>query len=91
MTQKFLDLFFKGKWHNYGHVTMCFIVGNLFFDLGLSIILSSILSMLFGALIEFIQWIRPHDTGFNLKDLLIWDLKGVILFIVYRLILSLIV
>ena len=84
-TQRFLNLFFKGKWHNYGHVSMCLIVALVCDVSGIVWWLSAIIAMGFGALIEFIQWIRPHDTGFNLRDLLVWDLIGVKLYLLLKL------
>ena len=89
-TQRFLNLFFKGKWSNYGHVSMCLIVALVCDVSGIVWWLSAIIAMVFGALIEFIQWIRPHDTGFNLADLLKWDLIGVLYYLLLKLLLILI-
>lgn len=86
MTQKFLDLFFAGKWHNYGHVSMvliiCFITAlfqSHIYTLSLwTMLWSALVGLLLIVFVEAVQAIRPGDTGWNWNDVW-WGLRAVVI------------
>lgn len=80
MTQKFLDLFFKGRWHNYGHWSISLVI-CLASDLFIVWWVSALLSISVGLLWEAVQW--RWDSGWNWTDIT-YNVAGVSTFLVLK-------
>lgn len=72
MTQKFLNLFFKGKWHNYGHFSATMIWA---FAAG------PVTALVVMTLWELVQW--RWDSGWSWSDIA-YNCVGVIAYLIVR-------
>ena len=80
MTQRFLDIFFRGRWHHYGHWSACLIL-----CLTAATVLpwwaAGITGFTLMALWEAVQW--QVDSGWNWRDIL-YNASGLATFLVIQ-------